>query len=229
MCGRSSCIDHRKDTYTFHAGCYAIAPNSFSPSFAAALTYDYRPTYDDERVRATRIRDAATVKLRSNILGYLSQEIVDMITENLVMELAALYTQEIFSSLKYTKEFKYKLNLRKDIYVRYREIEGVTYVQWLSNKNMGGKGLRIYKPRTHEQVKALWVAFDHLGVRRVDHKKHPVELSIGVGSPPYWKEIRPDTEEMTLVCIHDVRSSSLFICLTLGYNYPLIFEKFHRA
>jgi hypothetical protein len=214
MCGRSSCIDHRGDTYTFHTRCHAIAPNSFSPSFAAAMAYDYRPSYDDERQRAKRIRDAATAKLRSSILSHMPQEIVDMIVENLVMEVAALHSQEIFSLLRSTKVSrtkvsKSKLSLRKDVYVKYHEIEGVKYVQWLSNTNWGSKGVRLYKARRHEPVKSLWVAFDHLGVRRVHHKKHPAEVSIGAGSAPYWKEIKPDNDskKKILVCIHDVRSS----------------------
>ncbi|KAL1613266.1 hypothetical protein SLS60_001498 [Paraconiothyrium brasiliense] len=174
------------------------------------------PSYEDERMRARRIRDAASAKLRASILKHLSQELVDMIAEYLVVEVAAVHSQEIFSSVRFTKENKYRLNLRKDIYVRYREIEGVSYVQGLSNTNIGGKGLRIYKARRREKIKGLWVAFDHLGVRRIDYKKHPVEISLGAGTLPYWKEIRPDTDEKTLVCIHDVRSSPLSICPPLG-------------
>ncbi|KAJ4358742.1 uncharacterized protein N0V89_003326 [Didymosphaeria variabile] len=176
------------------------------------------PSYDDERLRARRIRDAASVKLRSGMLKHLSQELVDMITENMVMELAAVHSQEIFSSMRSTNGFKYRLDLRQDIYVRYREIEGVTYVQWLSNTNMGGKGPCIYRARRDEKVKALWVAFDQLGVRRVDLKEHPVEISLGVGSLPFWKVIRPDTDEQTLVCIHDVRSSPSLSCPPWGHD-----------
>ena len=208
MCGRSSCVYSGKNAYTFHTGCYSIAPDSFSPSFAPAIAYDYRPSYGDECLRARRIRDAAAANVRLSILKYLPREIVDMVMENLVMEVAALCSQEIFSSLSFTKEFKYSLNLRQDFYVKYRKIEGVNYVQWLSNTNMSGKGLRLYEARRDKQVEALWVAFDHLGVRRIDLRKHPAENSIGVGSLPYWKEIIPG-EGMTLVCIHDVRPSPL--------------------
>ena len=218
MCGRSSCLDRENKAYAFHTGCYSIAPGSFSPSFAPAIRYDYRPPYDDECRRARRIRDAATAKAASSIVSHLPREIVDMIMENLVMEVAALHSQELFSLLRFTKEFKYRLDLRRDVYVKYREIEGVNYVQWLSNTNMGGKGLRLYEAGRHEQVKALWVAFDYLGVRRVDYRKHPTEISIGVGSLPYWKEMELDTTKMTLVCIHDVRSSPFPPLLSLTYN-----------
>jgi len=215
MCGRSGPTDYGKKTYTFHIGCYSIAPASFSPPFALAMAYDYRPSYEDERQRARRIRDAAAAKALPSIPDHVPQDIVNLIMEYLVMEPATLYTQEIFSSLRYTAEFKYRLKLRRDIYVKYREIEGVNYVQWLSNKDMGGKGLLLYKAKRsrpfktkrHERVPSLWVAFDHLGVRRVECGKPPSEVCIAVGSPPYWKEIKPDKGETFLVCIQDVSSS----------------------
>ncbi|CAI6334906.1 unnamed protein product [Periconia digitata] len=203
MCGGSSCEIYGDTIYTFHAGCYSVAPDSFSPSFAAAITYDYRPSYDDERLRARRIRDAATAKLKNSALQQMPREIIDIITENLVLEVAAIHTKEIFSSLRFAHQFKYRLHLGKDIYVKYREIEGVDYVHWLSNTDLGGKGMRLYRARRHEKIKALWLAFDHLGVRRVCLKKHPVEISLGAGSLPYWRELRTEADEMHLSCIYD--------------------------
>jgi hypothetical protein len=217
MCGRSSCIDHGQDCYTFHSSCFSIAPNSFSPAFAAATAYNYRPSYDDENKRAKRIRDMATARLPLSIRNYFPAEIVDMIMENLVRELAAATSQELFSSLRSTGQFKSGLDLKKDIYVHYREIEGVSYVQWLLNTNICGKGLLIHKARRDDPVNSLWVAFDQLGVRQVTRKKHPVETSIGAGSLPFWKEIRPDDDEgKTLLCIHDVRFSPSNHLSTLG-------------
>lgn len=207
MCGSWQCFHRIGEAYTFHTGCYATTTVSFSNAFIPSIAYSYRPSFQDERLRANRIRNAATLQLQRGILKHLPKDIVMMVAENLVMEAATVYSEKMFSPLNLTGKSYINIDLTKDVYMEYLEIEGISYVKWLNNTNLGGKGQLIFRARKSQQVKTIYIAFDYLGIRRVSFES-PIGVAFNEDCLPYWVNIRSATRLEILSCIHDVSSSS---------------------
>lgn len=168
LCGKANCQKNGMVIYTVHNYCLDLVPvrSRNQAKFAIAMAYSYRTSDVDERLRVRRLVEAASRKLQRDILKGLPNEIRDKVTAHLVQELAAVSTGETLSLLNDKSDwyFEEMLDLSKDMYLAYRQIEGVTYVHWLSNDNLDGKGVIFYRARDGQQVHSLHVAFDHLGI-----------------------------------------------------------------
>lgn len=186
----------------FHKRCHDIRPYSSSPTFEAATAYSYNPSYNDDYLRAKRIRNIAARRLCWIILHKLPEEVCNIITEHIVLELATIGLREILSPLKSIKKTSYELDLNKDIYVAYQAIEGVSYIRRLSNEKIDDKARLIQEASETQNLTPVYVAFDHFGVRDVYFEKPPDDCSTWAGSPPYW--INVSVAEMPLICTHDV-------------------------
>jgi hypothetical protein len=144
-----------------------------------AAAYNYNPSYRDDCLRAKRISNIAARKLCQNILQKLPEEVCNIIAQYIVLELATIGLQEIISPLNPTQRTRYALDLNKDIYVAYQVIEGVYYIQWLTNKQPDNKGQLVYKANEKQNLRAIYVAFDYLGVRNVYFGNPPAVFHLG--------------------------------------------------
>jgi hypothetical protein len=192
----------------FHKRCHDIRPYSFAPAFEAVTAYSYNPSYNDDYLRAKRISNIAARRLCWIILHKLPEEVCNIITEHIVLELATVGLREILSPLKSIKKTSYELDLNKDIYVAYQAIEGVTYIRRLSNEKTDDKARLIHKASENQKLRPVYVAFDHFGVRDVYFENPPDDCLIWAGSPPYW--INVSVTEMPLMCTHDVGFCSIY-------------------
>ncbi|PVH96982.1 hypothetical protein DM02DRAFT_658710 [Periconia macrospinosa] len=200
-CGPRFCIHAGCGTASFHPSCYSIAPGLVSAAFSTATSHTYNLSFDEENLRRRRIKEIGTRALRQGIFKSLPLEIVYMIIGYVVLEQATAGFREIFLSLKGCKETVHEVNINENVYVGYRDIEDVSYVQWVGNTNLGGNGQLIHNAHDTHHTGTIHIAFDYLGIRRICFGNPPSNISTWARPPPYWIEIKPP--EMPLVCTHD--------------------------
>lgn len=145
--------------------------------------------------------------LGQSIPKHLPQEIYDMIADNLVLESATLGLQHTFVSSRSATASRHEVTLAHNIYATYCDIEGVSYIQTLSNKNPGSSGELVFRGHEHKPFLPIYIAFDYLGIRRIIFEKTPAILPAWDGPQAYWFEIRSD--KGFLYFTHDVRFTAL--------------------
>ena len=182
----------------FHYNCYHFRLSEFTyglPRRLAFTEYRERPPADHDTLRRRYIAHALSPKLGSSFLKGLPGEICHMVADLLVRESAIVSFQEIATV---SAPPVHKVDLSSDIYAQFVKIEGVGYIQALSNEqSTNAKGqVRVFKTRRRRAVQSVYsrmrvvpnVYFrrDHFGFRSVWFTLPGDELSRSLEAKGVW-------------------------------------------
>lgn len=181
----------------FHWDCYQFKHFPVSQKLLSANKYSFRPSVREERRREDHIQCVLASRLAG--LGYLGGvwELCRMVSQHLVREFAVAASQERARAIFAT--YGHKIDLDRDIYARYLNIDGVRYVQrlWNGPKSEAGDRagmVRLYKARRGLRIRHIYVGYDHVGVRYLlfvsseNQLSHRPEYTPGL----WWKELARD-------------------------------------
>lgn len=168
LCG-TACRFDGFITHLFHTRCYAFV-GKFGPvstSLLSGMQFSFQPPVYLNRKRLKRIQAGLSNTLCETIpktftTARLPPEIIAMIAELLVPEYAAIRARA--ETHQDTIPSELAVDLSADVYVWYKDFDGVRYIQSLSNAG-SGTGLLLHakeKGRT-----CVTIGEDHLGIREV--------------------------------------------------------------
>lgn len=211
-------MSRTKPTVCFHGHCYETRFYSVTPAFLAATHYTFTPSVGEEQRRAEHIQRALARNLQWAVVWpqKLPRELWLMVAGLLVQDCATITAQEQVQASNTVDDSV--LDLTQSVYASYVKIDGRYYVKSLQNKAgaSGGKGTCLVLPaRTaRQESKDMFVAEDHLGIRRVVFispkrrdewcRNHPSVLGA------WWRHISHKAVPSTVAIKGDVREQSMF-------------------
>ncbi|CAJ2505609.1 Uu.00g130030.m01.CDS01 [Anthostomella pinea] len=154
----------------FHPGCYEFATRTQGPSldehFLAATDYSFEPSWAQESRRRKFLRRFCVETLRNPRSEFRWPE--ELPTE-LWSKIASFVVSELATALD---DFKWAtrgavheaVDLSAKVYAQYVAIDGIVYLQGLSNEQLPGAFLRFDYDRTTKLPVHVDVGSDHLGV-----------------------------------------------------------------
>ncbi|KAI8656295.1 hypothetical protein NCS56_01232900 [Fusarium sp. Ph1] len=147
----------------YHVECLRYAP-PLTKEGLRATKYTYEPTTSEDPRRASRIRDVAGRRLQMEC-PILPAEVCLLITEELVRECAATTIHELLQG-RNLQALDSELNISLGVWARYTSIDGIHYVESLSNTGDSQSVLLLGADRA-SAPELLYVLEDHLGIRQV--------------------------------------------------------------
>lgn len=119
------------------------------------------------------MQNALAKNLKLDYLKALPGDICWMVAGSLIRECAVVSLQEATTAVDGPQssplQTRHKVKLSQDIYARYFHVEGVRYVQALSNQLFPqAKGqVRVFKAQKGRTIPNIYVRYDHLGIRGI--------------------------------------------------------------
>ncbi|KAM6516568.1 hypothetical protein FALCPG4_014750 [Fusarium falciforme] len=174
----------------YHVECLKYAP-PLTKEGLHATKYTYEPTTSEDPRRASRIRDVAGRRLQMEC-PILPAEVCLLITEELVRECAATATDELLQGCS-LQALNSELNISLGVWARYTCIDGIRYVESLSNTGDSQSVLLLGADKA-SAPELLYVLEDHLGIRQVVFAsyEHSLKLSALLCRPKtdaWWRTI----------------------------------------
>ncbi|KAJ4183009.1 hypothetical protein NW767_013689 [Fusarium falciforme] len=174
----------------YHVECLKYAP-PLTKEGLRATKYTYEPTTSEDPRRASRIRDVAGRRLQMEC-PILPAEVCLLITEELVRECAATVTHELLQGCS-LQALNSELNISLGVWARYTCIDGIRYVESLSNTGDSQSVLLLGADKA-SAPELLYVLEDHLGIRQVVFAsyEHSLKLSALLCRPKtdaWWRTI----------------------------------------
>lgn len=169
MCGDSSCKRGDFRVHCFHYDCYSFRLFQITSTFLAATEYQFSPPIAEGSQRRRRIQHALATKLKFGFLKRLPEEICHMVAGSLVRECAIVNLQALAASTDSLISPSQTVDLSQDIYAQYIHIEGIRYIQALSNiPSIKVKGrVQVFKTQRGRVVRNIYIRYDHLGIRGI--------------------------------------------------------------
>lgn len=207
MCGHSACMygDHRAPC--FHDDCLSARLFLVSPKFLATTEYSYTPSICEERQRQGLILRTLAAKLKRGSLNQLSRELCHMVAGYLVHECAVVTAQELALNLCASG---CSIDLSRDVYASYVNIDGIPYIQCLRNSPCSGRearGERLFESGQARLVRRIYVGYDYVGVRHilfVSCKDELAAYSTLYTRRLWWRELVRDDGIMEVTAKTDV-------------------------
>lgn len=177
ICIGDNALSHTKATVCFHSRCYEFRSYPVTPALLDATEYAFVAPAHEERRRADYIQRALAqnLQLATGWPRELPFELWRMIAEPLVQECAFLNTEELVHRVDAIGDSV--LDLTQPVYATYVKVDGRYYVRSLLNApgtDASKQAYLVLPARTEKQgpdgddgSKDLFVAEDHVGVRRV--------------------------------------------------------------
>ncbi|XP_044717283.1 uncharacterized protein HRG_08791 [Hirsutella rhossiliensis] len=166
MCCQSRCIRSKRQVPCLHSGCRSITLIPISSNYLAATKYDFNPPIQFEFRRRNRIKWAVTKRLKQDFLPQMPQELCQMIAGYIIREIAAIALQE---RAKDVQPAISTIDLARDVYATYIDIEGILYLQSLRNTPLqdNGSSQCIYDAQQARAIRTIYIEYDHLGIRGI--------------------------------------------------------------
>ncbi|UNI23928.1 hypothetical protein JDV02_009718 [Purpureocillium takamizusanense] len=187
MCCQSRCYRSKRRVPCLHRECYSFQMIPISSNYLAATNYDFNPSIQLELQRQRRIEWAVAKRLKGTFLAQMPQELCRIVARYIIRELAAVALQE---RAKDTQPSVSTINLTRDVYATYTDIEGITYIQSLRNSPQDDcSSRRIYDAQQARVPQTIHVEYDHLGIRGIyfdAHNSEPRSFSARCGV--WWTE-----------------------------------------
>lgn len=174
----------------YHVECLGYAP-PLTKEGLRATKYTYEPTTSEDPRRASRIRDVSGRRLQMEC-PILPAEVCLLITEELVRECAATATHELLQG-RDLQALDSELNISLGVWARYTSIDGIRYVESLSNTEDSQSVLLLSADRA-SAPELLYISENHLGIRQVVFAsyEHAIKLSALLCKPKtdaWWRTI----------------------------------------
>lgn len=177
-----------KQVPAYHVECLRYAP-PLTKEALHATQYTYEPTSEDLR-RASRIRDVAGRRLQMEC-PILPAEVCLLIAEDLGRECAAIATYELLKG-RDLQALDSELNISLGVWARYTSIDGIRYVESLSNERDSQSVLLLSAVKA-SATELLYVLEDHLGIRQVVFASYEHSLKLSALCKPktdaWWRTI----------------------------------------
>lgn len=173
MCCDSPCMKGNFRVHGFHYDCYSFRLFSITSRFLTATEYQFSPPVGEGARRWRRIQLTLAIKLKLGFLRGLPEEICRMVAGSLARECAVVNFQELTSTVAASESplcHYQKVHLSHDVYAQYIDIEGVQYIQALSNVPPSTKvqgQVRVFKAQQGRIIQNIYIKYDHLGIRGV--------------------------------------------------------------
>jgi hypothetical protein len=194
LCG-SGCRRGDFSAPFFHRRCFDFARplQLVTSNFLAATEYSFQPSLYEGRRRLDRIRNLLPARLSKVLPRKLPREILAMVAKLLESECAIVTAQQQTLGDEESGILlpDFIIDLTRNVYAQYYELDGVCYVKTLSNSRPEtGKDQRLlFDAQQGGRVHKVLVAEDHLGIRSVRFAScnavsdtHPVPRA-------WWKDI----------------------------------------
>lgn len=191
----------------FHEDCFAFKSFSLSPNFKHATHYDFTPSASDEVLRSRRIQRTLARKLALGVMGGMPEELGYMVAEHLVRECSIVTCQELTLQSHGSDS---EVDLSRDVYATYVSFEGIQYVQSLSNDSPasrhGAKTELLLDAKHGDSLRNVYVAYDHLGIRRVymETSKSPSPPAVPPTRGVWWSGLYKGQRLYSLTAKGDV-------------------------
>ncbi|KAK7422273.1 hypothetical protein QQZ08_009579 [Neonectria magnoliae] len=167
--GKRYCHFNESLSFGCHAECLAFSTLSQTPiaSLFPVTEYSYEPPISEEHRRWKHILHVVSCSLYKEYGKTLPVEVCQMIAADLVPEYTVMTLPVIRGDATCT------VDVSKDVWVTYVEIQGINYVNTMSNRPSPGAQL-VWNATPIPLDGFFYVLEDHLGIRRV---------TSGVGTP----------------------------------------------
>ncbi|RTE83633.1 hypothetical protein BHE90_001821 [Fusarium euwallaceae] len=183
----------------YHAECLRYAP-PLTKEGLRATQYAYEPTTSEDLRRALRIQNLAARRLQIDC-PFLPAEVCLFITKELARVCAATTTHEMLQG-RSLQALDYELDVSKPVWARYTSIDGIRYIESLSNTRDSQSVLLLGANRA-PRTEFIYVLEDHLGIRQVVFAtfEHALKLSAFLSKPKNdaWWQTVPITGEKLLI------------------------------
>ncbi|RSL44389.1 hypothetical protein CEP54_014708 [Fusarium duplospermum] len=183
----------------YHVECLEYAP-PLTKEKLRATEYAYEPTTSEDPRRASRIQNLAARRLQIDC-PFLPAEVCLLITKELARECAAIATHEMLQG-RSLQALDCELDVSMPVWARYTSIDGIRYVESLSNTGDSHSVLLLGADRA-PRTEFLYVLEDHLGIRQVVFAsfEHALKLSAFLSKPKNdaWWQTVPITDEKLLI------------------------------
>ncbi|EXK78195.1 hypothetical protein FOQG_17119 [Fusarium oxysporum f. sp. raphani 54005] len=211
MCLADECRSRTKAIVCFHTSCHEFRFYAITPEFLAATHYAFPPPLTEEHRRTQYIRQALTYKLQQAKLWprELPTELWAMVAGLLLQDCATLTAQEQVDGCNSDSAADITFDLNQPVYATYVKIDGRSYIKTLGNKTRnkikGEISVRLSTPiiQDGDADKDMFVAEDHLGIRRIFFvsPKHVEQWCRAPPSVPgaWWKHISQYNIPSTMV------------------------------
>lgn len=209
MCCGKSCGRSKRRVPCVHSGCRSLQLVPISSEYLGAANYDFNPPVRVELRRRNRIEWAVARRLKRAFLRQMPQEICHMVASYILCEMTAVALQE---RSRDTQPATFTIDLARDVYVKRIEIEGITYLQSLSNAcpQDDRSWSCMYDTRQARSLPTIWIRYDHVGIRAIHFEAPNEEHSSSRGACGVWWTEVARTSGLSRVTIKsDVRSLRL--------------------
>lgn len=165
MCCQTRCIRSKRRVPCFHRECFDFRTIPISSNYLEATNYDFNPPIHLELRRQRRVEWAVTKRLKRTLLARIPQELCRVIARYTIRGLAAVALQERAKDIQPAIS---SIDLARDVYATYTDIEGIKYIQSVRNSpQIDCSSQRIYEAQQARVIRSIRIEYDHLGIRSI--------------------------------------------------------------
>ena len=176
---------HPDARHCFHDECYRLKLLPTTAEFFAATDYAFPPLTRLAPERFSHNQQMLAVKLKLGVLNQLPLEICRKIAGYLVRQYVVAKAQELVSGVRTPDSL---VRLSHDVYAQHVIIEGISYVQSLSNTPPphSRNKVRVFRAQEGHVVQRIYIRYDHIGIRGVSFFLPEGDSSLPLESDGVW-------------------------------------------